>query len=150
MTTTASLGWIEGTDPVVSAGERQVNLLRAMPRKEEVMNALRKLGMLVVALVLSVAVSSPAGAGQKKYEGVTLKIMLPDGFTESKPVYDILVEAGKVLGTEVKVSWYSMDELHDKALMDFTAGNKAWDILLVHSPSRGQWADMGVIEPLGK
>jgi multiple sugar transport system substrate-binding protein len=121
-----------------------------MPRKEEVMNALRKLGMLVVALVLSVAVSSPAGAGQKKYEGVTLKIMLPDGFTESKPVYDILVEAGKVLGTEVKVSWYSMDELHDKALMDFTAGNKAWDILLVHSPSRGQWADMGVIEPLGK
>ncbi len=109
-----------------------------------------KLRVLFGALVLLGILWSPAGAGQKKYEGVTLKVMLPKGFTEAEPVYDLLVEAGKVLGTDVKVSWYSMDELHDKALIDFTAGNKAWDMLLVHSPSRGQWAEMGVIEPLGK
>ncbi len=114
------------------------------------MSALKKFGMLVAALILSVAVSSPVWAGQKKYEGVTLRVMLPDGFTEAKAVSDLLLEAGKILGTEVKVSWYSSDELHDKALMDFTGGNKAWDILLVHSPDRGQWAEMGVIEPVGK
>ncbi len=114
------------------------------------MSALRKLGFLLVVGLLAVAVAGLGEAGQKKYEGVTLKVMLPKGFTEAEPVYDILVEAGKVLGTDVKVSWYSMDELHDKALIDFTAGNKAWDMLLVHSPSRGQWAEMGVIEPLGK
>ncbi len=104
------------------------------------------LGVLAVAMVLTV----PSDAGQRKYEGVTLRIMLPDGYTEAKPVYDILLEAGKILGTDVKVSWYSVDELHDKALIDFTAGNKAWDMLLVYSSSRGQWADMGLIEPLGK
>ena len=104
------------------------------------------LGVLALAMVLA----APSEAGQRKYEGVTLRVMLPDGFTESKPVQDALLEAGKVLGTDVKISWYSMDELHDKALIDFAAGNKAWDLLLVHSPSRGQWADMGVIEPVGK
>ncbi len=109
-----------------------------------------KLGALLGALALLVTLGSVAEAGQRKYEGVALKVMLPKGFTEAEPVYDLLVEAGKVLGTDVKVSWYSMDELHDKALIDFTAGNKAWDMLLVHSPSRGQWAEMGVIEPLGK
>jgi multiple sugar transport system substrate-binding protein len=102
----------------------------------------------LLAIGLAPAVTSEAGQG--KYAGVTLRIMLPKGFTESQPVYDALVEAGKMLGTDVRVSWYSMDELHDKALIDFTAGNKAWDMLLVHSPSRGKWADMGVIEPLGK
>ena len=87
---------------------------------------------------------------QKRYDGVTLKVMLPDGFTESKPIGDLLNEAAKQLGTDVKISWYSMDELHDKALVDFIGGNRAWDILLVHSPSRGKWAELGVIEPLGK
>ncbi len=111
---------------------------------------LRSIGVLVGVLAFVLVVVAASDAGQRKYEGVTLRIMLPDGFTESKPVYDALLEAGKILGTDVKVSWYSMDELHDKALIDFAAGNKAWDILLVHSPSRGQWADMGVIEPLGK
>jgi len=111
---------------------------------------LRSIGVLVGVLAVALALVAPGDAGQRKYEGVTLRIMLPDGFTESKPVYDALVEAGKILGTDVKVSWYSMDELHDKALIDFAAGNKSWDMLLVHSPSRGQWADMGVIEPLGK
>ena len=109
-----------------------------------------KVAALLGTLILLVALSGPVQAGQSKYEGVTLKVMLPKGFTESQPVYDLLVEAGRILGTDVKVSWYSMDELHDKTLIDFTAGNKAWDILLVHSPSRGKWADMGVIEPLGK
>ncbi len=111
---------------------------------------LRSIGVLVGVLAFVLVVVAASDAGQRKYEGVTLRIMLPDGFTESKPVYDALLEAGKILGTDVKVSWYSMDELHDKALIDFAAGNKAWDILLVHSPSRGQWADMGVIEPIGK
>jgi len=111
---------------------------------------LRGIGILGGMLALVLALVTPGESGQRQYEGVTLRIMLPDGFTESKPVYDALVEAGKILGTDVKVSWYSMDELHDKALIDFAAGNKSWDMLLVHSPSRGQWADMGVIEPLGK
>ena len=110
----------------------------------------RAVGVLVGVLALTLVLAAPSDAGQRKYEGVTLRVMLPDGFTESKPVYDALVEAGKILGTDVKVSWYSMDELHDKALIDFAAGNKSWDMLLVHSPSRGQWADMGVIEPVGK
>jgi ABC-type glycerol-3-phosphate transport system substrate-binding protein len=118
--------------------------------KEDVMGVLKKLGLLVTALIVSVALSSPVCAGQRKYEGVQLRVMLPDGFTEAKAVSDLLLEAGKILGTEVKVSWYSSDELHDKALMDFTGGNKAWDILLVHSPDRGQWAEMGVIDPVGK
>lgn len=111
---------------------------------------LKGLGVLLGVLALVAVLVAPSEAGQRKYEGVTLRVMLPDGFTESKPVQDALLEAGKVLGTDVKISWYSMDELHDKALIDFAAGNKAWDLLLVHSPSRGQWADMGVIEPVGK
>lgn len=111
---------------------------------------LKGLGVLLGVLALVAVLVASSEAGQRKYEGVTLRVMLPDGFTESKPVQDALLEAGKVLGTDVKISWYSMDELHDKALIDFAAGNKAWDLLLVHSPSRGQWADMGVIEPVGK
>jgi multiple sugar transport system substrate-binding protein len=111
---------------------------------------LRAMGVSVAALAVVGALAATSDAGQGKYAGVTLRVMLPKGFTESQPVYDALVEAGKTLGTDVRVSWYSMDELHDKTLIDFTAGNKAWDILLVHSPSRGKWADMGVIEPLGK
>ena len=111
---------------------------------------LKSAAVLLGVLALTAVLTVPSEAGQRKYEGVTLRVMLPDGFTESKPVYDALLEAGKELGTDVKVSWYSMDELHDKALIDFAAGNKAWDMLLVHSPSRGKWADMGIIEPLGK
>ena len=76
---------------------------------------LRSIGVLVGVLAVALALVAPGDAGQRKYEGVTLRIMLPDGFTESKPVYDALLEAGKILGTDVKVSWYSMDELHDKA-----------------------------------
>ncbi|HSB70485.1 MAG TPA: hypothetical protein VLT62_14255, partial [Candidatus Methylomirabilis sp.] len=105
------------------------------------MRLLRAVGVLAGVLALTLVLAASSDAGQRKYEGVTLRVMLPDGFTESKPVYDALVEAGKILGTDVKVSWYSMDELHDKALIDFAAGNKSWDMLLVHSPSRGQWAD---------
>lgn len=120
------------------------------PDKEEAMKVLRTMMMMVGVFAIAAALATSGEAGQRKYEGVTLRIMLPDGFPESKPTYDCLLEAGKILGTDVKVSWYSMDELHDKALMDFAGGNKAWDMLLVHSPSRGEWADRGVIEPLGK
>lgn len=114
------------------------------------MSARRGLGMLVAVLVLAGAVASLAWAGAKKYEGVPLRVMLPDGWTEAKPVSDLLLEAGKILGTDVKISWYSMDELHDKALIDFTAGNKTWDILAVQSYNRAEWADMGLIMPMGK
>lgn len=106
--------------------------------------------ILTTTLLLIFLASGFASAADKKYEGVTLRVMLPAGFTESKPVYDALVEASKELGTKVEVSWYSMDELHDKALVDYASGNRAWDMLLVHSPSRGQWMKMGLIEPLGK
>ncbi len=114
------------------------------------MRALRKLGTLAAVLVLSVTLAGVAWAGEKRYDGVTLRVMLPDGWTEAKPVSDLLIEAGKMLGADVKVSWYSMDELHDKALIDFTAGNKSWDILAVQSYNRAEWADMGLIVPMGK
>jgi multiple sugar transport system substrate-binding protein len=117
--------------------------------KEEVMMTFRRLGILVAVLVLSVALAGAAGAGEKRYDGVTLRVMLPDGWTEAKPVSELLIEAGKMLGADVKVSWYSMDELHDKALIDFTAGNKSWDILAVQSYNRAEWADMGLIVPMG-
>jgi len=110
---------------------------------------LKSAAILLGVLALTAVLAVPSEAGQRKYEGVTLRVMLPDGFTESKPVYDACSRPGRA-GNDVKVSWYSMDELHDKTLIDFAAGNKAWDMLLVHSPSRGKWADMGIIEPLGK
>ena len=113
------------------------------------MRLLRLLAMLAVVLVLALAVTGLGWAGEKRYDGVTLRVMLPDGWTEAKPVSDLLTEAGKMLGTDVRVSWYSMDELHDKALIDFTAGNKTWDILAVQSYNRAEWADMGLIVPMG-
>jgi len=122
-----------------------------VPEKEGVMDfKSKKLTVFLILTFLAIVFCASTGMAQKKYQGVTLRVMLPDGFTESKPALDCLVEASKELGTEVKVSWYSMDELHDKALIDFKSGNKAWDILLVHSPSRGQWADTGLITPIGK
>ena len=66
---------------------------------------LRGLGVLLGALALAAVLVAPSEAGQRKYEGVTLRVMLPDGWTEAKPVSDLLIEAGKILGADVKISW---------------------------------------------
>lgn len=109
---------------------------------------------LIIAVLLSlVMLFSVIGAkdiSAQPYKGVKLRLALISGFTECPPIFDALSEAAKELGAEVEISWYSNDELHDKLLIDFTGGNPVWDIVFVHSPSRGEWVESGLIIPLGK
>ena len=47
------------------------------------------IGILGGVLALALALVTPGEAGQRQYEGVTLRVMLPDGFTEV-----VLIERG--------------------------------------------------------
>lgn len=111
----------------------------------------QKFALLCALLTTMVLVFSvTAGAQERPYEGVSLNIALPAGYTESPPILDALNAAAEELGTIINVSWYSVDELRDKLLVDFIGGTPAWDIVFVHSPSRGQWVEMGLITPIGQ
>lgn len=88
--------------------------------------------------------------GEIDYSGKTLNVALVSGFTESEPILAALEAAANELGSEVQASWYSNDELNDKILLDFRGNNTVWDITMVHSPSRGGWAEAGIIIPIEK
>ncbi|MBD3305160.1 extracellular solute-binding protein [candidate division KSB3 bacterium] len=107
------------------------------------LTVLLSLGVLITGIGTQDLAAQP-------YEGVKLRLALISGFTECPPIYDALSAAAEELGAEVEISWYSNDELHDKLLIDFTGGNPVWDIVFVHSPSRGEWVESGLIVPIGQ
>ena len=101
-----------------------------------------------VAMAGGSAESAAEGEGEMDFSGKTLNVALVSGFTESEPILSALRAAAAELGSKVEVSWYSNDELHDKILLDYKGNNTVWDITMVHSPSRGGWAEAGIIIPI--
>jgi multiple sugar transport system substrate-binding protein len=86
--------------------------------------------------------------GAVETEGVRLRVALVPGLTELPPLEDCLRAAAAELGAEIEVSNYSFDELRDKLVIDYTAGNDVWDYVFVQSANRSSFYESGLIYPI--
>jgi len=114
---------------------------------------------LIAAVLLLLAVPLFAGGekepaagkeGEVVTEGVKLNIALVPGLTELPPLEDCLRAAAAELGAEIAVSNYSFDELRDKLVIDYTAGNRVWDYVFVQSANRSSFYESGLIYPISR
>lgn len=108
----------------------------------------------VSVIVLSIALITMLtlcvdGVGAKSYAGTTLRIALPNGYDECLAFAEAAKLAADRLGMKTDILWYTVDQLHDKLLLDFRMKNPAWDIVFVATTSQGEWMEMGLVTPIG-
>jgi multiple sugar transport system substrate-binding protein len=114
----------------------------------------RRLAMsrLIIATILAVFLMGGAWdtpyAGEPSFKGVTLRIGLPTGYTDALAMKEGAIEAAKRLGIEMEFLTFTVDQLHNKLLLDFHAKNPAWDIVFASSAAASEYMRLGLITPL--
>lgn len=108
--------------------------------------ALSAMFVLILALALAPG-EAPAGAAPD-FKGVTLRVGLPSGYDEAVAFREAAAEAASRLGAKVEVLSFTVDQLHDKLLLDFQAKNPAWDIVFVTTTSAAEWMRLGLVTPI--
>jgi multiple sugar transport system substrate-binding protein len=77
-----------------------------------------------------------------------VRVGLPSGYDEAVAFREAATEAGNRLGVKVEVLNFTVDQLHDKLLLDFQAKNPAWDIVFVTTTSAAEWMRLGLVTPI--
>jgi multiple sugar transport system substrate-binding protein len=104
--------------------------------------------LMIVALVLLAPGMQPAGAATPDFRGVTLRVGLPTGYDEAVAFREAATEAANRLGAKLEVLNFTVDQLHDKLLLDYQAKNPAWDIVFVTTTSASEWMRLGLVTPI--
>ena len=102
---------------------------------------------LALLLVGAAAPDVLAGAAPD-VRGATVRVGLPSGYDEAVAFREAATEAGNRLGVKVEVLNFTVDQLHDKLLLDFQAKNPAWDIVFVTTTSAAEWMRLGLVTPI--
>jgi multiple sugar transport system substrate-binding protein len=105
--------------------------------------------MLVLLLLFLVIGQNVAVAQEKPYEGVTVNIITAKLFFS--PAFEAAWKnAAQELGIKIVISEYTLDDVLNKVLLDYSAGLRHWDIFLVSEMYRGTVVHAGASMPLDK
>lgn len=113
------------------------------------MNSLFKNNIILLTILFLLVVSLPIYASQS-FEGTKLRVALPRGYDECVAFSKAAEIAAGELGIELDILWYTVDQLHDKLLIDYKMSNPAWDITFVATTSQAEWMELGLITPVGR
>lgn len=111
--------------------------------------AARAACMALLLAVFAVAAMGLTVVSAKSYAGTTLRIALPNGYDEALAFAEAARRAAERLGLKIEVLWYTVDQLHEKLLLDFRMKNRAWDIVFIATTSVAEWMEMGLVTPVG-
>ncbi len=103
---------------------------------------------LLLALALALAPGSASAGTAPDFKGVTVRVGLPTGYDEAVAFRETATEAANRLGAKLEVLNFTVDQLHDKLLLDFQAKNPAWDIVFVTTTSYSEWMRLGLVTPI--
>ena len=108
----------------------------------------RRGAALLLGLALALALGSASAGTAQDFKGVTVRVGLPTGYDEALAFREAATEAANRLGVKLEVLNFTVDQLHDKLLLDFQAKNPAWDIVFVTTTSAAEWMRLGLVTPI--
>ena len=103
---------------------------------------------VLLVLALALAPGSVSAGTAPDFKGVTVRVGLPSGYDEAVAFREAATEAANRLGAKLEVLNFTVDQLHDKLLLDFQAKNPAWDIVFVTTTSAAEWMRLGLVTPI--
>lgn len=103
-----------------------------------------------ILLVVSVVLLMTMVAAAEDFKGTKIRVALPRGYDECIAFAEAAGLAAERLGMELEVLWFTVDQLHDKLLIDYKLKNPSWDLVFVATTSVAEWMELGAIVPIGR